>query len=134
LWLTLNRGTVEVAFRDICANIKKIMTINMDEATIPSHVDGASIKVKFDLAGPGANVCPKCTLFIGNAAALQHGGHRFHVSCLTCQICAKALHGNTFAVRKIKEDFQFFDMACNVKKFGDDSDFEVCDSTQVQGR
>lgn len=133
-WAYIFRGAVEVPFRDICANIKQVMMINMDEGTIPSKVKTASIKVKFDLAGPGANICPKCTLFIGNADALQHGGHRFHVSCLTCQNCAKALHGNPFAVRKIKEKYQFFDIACNIKKFGDDTNFEICDSTQVQGR
>lgn len=59
------RTTVDVGFRDICSNIKKVMTITGDDPTMPTHVEGATLKVKFDLAGPGANICPKCSLFIG---------------------------------------------------------------------
>lgn len=72
-------------------------------------------------------------LTLANSETLLWKGFRFHVSCLTCEICAKSLPGKPFVARKNDEAYQFFDMVCNTKKFGDDPNFEVCDS-DVQGR
>ncbi|RUS81636.1 hypothetical protein EGW08_010599 [Elysia chlorotica] len=63
---------------------------------------------------PVAAKCPKCQKSVYAAEERLAGGHKFHVSCFTCEMCKKRLDSTTVS----PVDDRVFCKQCYGRKFG----------------
>jgi len=115
--------------------------------------------IKFELVGPGHELCPKCSLFLGDLEVFSWEEKKYHSRCVCCEFCKMKLVGTgisaPFKIRTkefvsdssiltqsndILKTLIFFDrfdftcFKCYEKKYGDSGSCIIVDSgTGVTG-
>jgi len=87
----------------------------------------AAIALKFDLKGPGATQCPKCSLFLGSLPFFTYKDVKYHARCLTCCICSKKLETKDFREKAL----DFYCRKDYLKKFATDDDEDQDDAMET---
>lgn len=130
----------EISFGDVCATLKQDKwielavpnTMHSSPSLTATHSTGevGAVSLRFDLAGPGAVLCPLCGLYLGSSATVLYQDRQYHERCIACERCQKPLRqaGSSSSDLKVHEG-HFYCGRCYAKEgFGevehDDDDEE----------
>jgi len=61
--------------------------------------------VKLAVTGPGRDVCPACSLFLGECPPVQYEDSTYHSTCVECATCGKDLYKEQIWIRESAHQF-----------------------------
>eukprot|EP01127_Copromyxa_protea_P010816 TRINITY_DN267_c0_g2_i1.p1 TRINITY_DN267_c0_g2~~TRINITY_DN267_c0_g2_i1.p1 ORF type:complete len:365 (+),score=61.04 TRINITY_DN267_c0_g2_i1:378-1472(+) len=99
-------GRVETTFSSFCASLDQPLTLSVMDKTGIEVV--GTIGVQMSIRGNGADLCPKCLLFLGDTDTVFFSSDRYHSTCVKCCECHKPLSDSLNDVKLVRRENKHF--------------------------
>jgi len=77
-------GHKDISFKDVCRYLATDQWLEMEGT---ENGKNCVVNIQFEIKGPGAELCAKCSVFLGSLTYVVYKESQFHARCLTfCMI------------------------------------------------